>query len=93
MAIYRLDWVICGGESGPKARPMQREWARSLRDQCESAGVPFLFKQWGEHAPNFFTDPVDGTEIPGTAWVDRMGKKLAGRRLDDITHDQFPESV
>jgi len=43
-----LDWVICGGESGQKARPMHPDWARSLRDQCASAGVPFLFKQWGE---------------------------------------------
>lgn len=44
----RLDWVIAGGESGPKARPMHPDWARSLRDQCAAAGVPFLFKQWGE---------------------------------------------
>lgn len=44
----RLDWVICGGESGPKARPMHPDWARSLRDQCAAGGVAFLFKQWGE---------------------------------------------
>jgi protein gp37 len=43
-----LDWVICGGESGPAARPMHPDWARSLRDQCAAAGVPFFFKQWGE---------------------------------------------
>ncbi|MDP3651083.1 MAG: phage Gp37/Gp68 family protein [Rhodoferax sp.] len=43
-----IDWVIVGGESGPGARPMHPDWARSLRDQCQSAGVPFLFKQWGE---------------------------------------------
>lgn len=42
-----LDWVIVGGESGAKARPMKAEWARSLRDQCVQAGVPFFFKQWG----------------------------------------------
>ncbi len=40
-----LDWVICGGESGPGARPMHADWARSLRDQCVAAGVPFFFKQ------------------------------------------------
>jgi protein gp37 len=45
-----LDWVICGGESGPGARPMHPDWARSLRDQCEAAGVAFHFKQWGEWA-------------------------------------------
>lgn len=43
-----IDWVICGGESGPNARPMHPDWARSLRDQCQAAGVPFFFKQWGE---------------------------------------------
>ncbi|VWD01420.1 phage Gp37Gp68 [Burkholderia aenigmatica] len=43
-----IDWVIVGGESGPGARPMHPDWARDLRDQCAAAGVPFLFKQWGE---------------------------------------------
>ena len=41
----RLDWVICGGESGPGRREMDLDWARSLRDQCRAAGVPFFFKQ------------------------------------------------
>ncbi len=42
-----IDWVIVGGESGPNARPMKREWVTEIRDQCQSAGVPFFFKQWG----------------------------------------------
>lgn len=46
-----LDWIICGGESGPGARPCHPDWARSLRDQCQEAGVPFFFKQWGEWLP------------------------------------------
>lgn len=46
-----IDWVICGGESGSKARPMHPDWARSLRDQCQAAGVAFFFKQWGEWKP------------------------------------------
>lgn len=46
-----IDWVIAGGESGPLARPSHPDWFRSLRDQCAAAGVPFLFKQWGEWAP------------------------------------------
>lgn len=46
-----LDWIIVGGESGPNARPMHPDWARSIRDQCQGAGVPFFFKQWGEWAP------------------------------------------
>lgn len=43
-----IDWLIAGGESGHHARPMHPDWVRSLRDQCQAAGVPFLFKQWGE---------------------------------------------
>ena len=46
-----ISWVICGGESGHGARPMHPDWARSLRDQCKAAGVPFFFKQWGEYMP------------------------------------------
>lgn len=52
-----IDWVIVGGESGPGARPMHPEWARSLRDQCTAAGVAFLFKQWGEWIP-------EGMQLP-----------------------------
>lgn len=47
-----IDWVVVGGESGPKARPMHPQWVRDLRDQCDAAGVPFLFKQWGEWGPH-----------------------------------------
>jgi protein gp37 len=47
-----IDWVIVGGESGHAARPMHPNWVRSLRDQCQEASVPFLFKQWGEWAPH-----------------------------------------
>ncbi|MEJ8654647.1 phage Gp37/Gp68 family protein [Streptomyces sp. MS1.AVA.3] len=56
-----VDWVIAGGESGPKARPMHAAWARSLRDQCSKSrrGVPFLFKQWGEYRP-FWRPDTDG---------------------------------
>ena len=43
----RLDWVICGGESGPGARPMKAEWVRQIRDRCDALNVPFFFKQWG----------------------------------------------
>lgn len=47
----RIDWIIAGGESGPKARPSHPDWARSLRDQCQAASVPFFWKQWGEWRP------------------------------------------
>ncbi|QMV03790.1 DUF5131 family protein [Devosia sp. D6-9] len=45
--LQGVDWVIAGGESGPHARPVQIDWIRSIRDQCEDAGVAFHFKQWG----------------------------------------------
>lgn len=47
-----VHWVIVGGESGPDARPMHPQWARDIRDQCDRAGVPLLFKQWGEWLPD-----------------------------------------
>lgn len=50
----RLDWIIVGGESGPEARPMHPDWARSIRDQCIRAGVAFHMKQWGEWGPASF---------------------------------------
>jgi protein gp37 len=52
----KIDWVVVGGESGPGARPMHPDWARTLRDQCADSGVPYLFKQWGAWAP---APPVD----------------------------------
>jgi protein gp37 len=45
--LREIHWVIVGGESGPGARPLKREWATSIRDQCEAQGIPFFFKQWG----------------------------------------------
>lgn len=84
----RIDWVICGGESGPGARPMHPGWARSLRDQCARDGVPFFFKQWGEWEPRRgFACPDD---LPREGWhrfdpecsMRRVGKNNAGRLLD-----------
>ena len=91
----RIDWVICGGESGPHARPMHPDWARGLRDQCAAAGVPFLFKQWGEwvHSPDGVCRPgCDLRLFPDLhATFDKVGKKNAGRLLDGVEHLAFPE--
>lgn len=57
-SVPRIDWVIVGGESGPNARPSHPDWLRSLRDQCQHAGVPFLFKQHGE-----WREPAAGEEF------------------------------
>ena len=66
-----LDWVVVGGESGTKARPMHPEWARSLRDQCTAADVPFLFKQWGEWSPISQIADSDGYYDPKYGSVKR----------------------
>lgn len=75
--LMGLDWIICGGESGPGARPMNPSWARSLRDDCGRAGVFFFFKQWGDY------------DEAGR----RVGKKIAGSLLDRTAHKEFPVSA
>lgn len=98
-----LDWVIVGGESGPGARPMHPDWARSILRQCAVAGVPFMFKQWGDWFP-FGGMDAEGRENTVSRgknpsfwheWGDgeisvRLGKKAAGRYLYGTTHDGFP---
>jgi protein gp37 len=72
-----IHWVIVGGESGAGARPMHPDWARSIRDQCQAAKVPYFFKQWGEYLP---------FEEAGQApfWIDQTGKEWDGHGLDII---------
>lgn len=78
-----IDWVACGGETGPKARPMHPDWVRSLRDQCQQAGVPFFFKGWGEWGIDgqspFVSGSVKDEKMPT---VKRIGHKKSGRLLD-----------
>jgi hypothetical protein len=57
-----LDWIICGGESGPHARPMHPDWARSLRNQCVQTDTAFFFKQWGKWIPYSETLPPVATQ-------------------------------
>lgn len=68
---WPIHWVIAGGESGPHARPMNPDWARSIRDQCVAAGVPFHFKQWGGLTPK-----ANGRELDGRIW-DECPTKVA----------------
>ena len=90
-----LDWVICGGESGPGARPMHPDWARGLRDQCEAAGVPLFFKQWGEWLPG----DQDGARLDGEQVLNctdepiRVGKRKAGALLDGRERKQVPNGT
>jgi len=65
LGLDEIDWVIVGGESGPGARPMSRDWVRHIRDQCEARGVAFFFKQWGGLRPK-----TGGRELDGREWND-----------------------
>lgn len=118
-----IDQVIVGGESGPKARPMHPNWIEGLRQQCEAAGVPFLFKQWGEWIPRslgvmsdgqkpFAADPeaekwptmrlgenggdtrdlANMDEAGEMIYMQRVGRKLAGRLFNNKLHDGYPTS-
>jgi protein gp37 len=86
-----IDAVILGGETGPGARPLHPDWVRSVRDQCAAAGVPFFLKQWGEYVPVDNNNPIGKhLTLIGKQWVDRVGRKKAGRLLDGRTHDELP---
>lgn len=86
-----LDWVIVGGESGKKARPMHPQWARDIRDQCVAAGVPYFFKQNGEWVSvSEVAGPGDHFRFPDGATVRRTGKALAGRTLDGREWNEMP---
>ncbi|WP_197919346.1 phage Gp37/Gp68 family protein [Thiosulfatihalobacter marinus] len=97
----RLDWIIVGGESGPNARPMHPDWARSLRDQCVAAGVAYFMKQWGEWTPGYADHGNDleyglicdaqQYEWPEGYASFRVGKKAAGRLLDGREWNEVPE--
>lgn len=92
-----IDWVICGGESGPDARPIDPDWVRDLRDQCQEADVPFFFKQWGEWAPISQLDWIKADSTLkykpislGGENVARVGIGLAGHKLDGVEWRQMP---
>jgi protein gp37 len=63
LELSGIAWVIVGGESGPGARPMRKEWVLSIRDQCQRANVPFFFKQWGGTRKK-----KAGRELEGRTW-------------------------
>ena len=69
-----MGWIIAGGESGPRARPSNPDWFRSLRAQCAAAGIPLFFKQWGEHGEDMI----------------KVGRRKAGAMLDGREHRDAP---
>lgn len=74
LQLKNIDWVIVGGESGNKARPMEKEWVVNIKQQCETEGIAFFFKQWGTWGP----DKI------------KRSKKLNGKEFDGKIWQQFP---
>ena len=92
----KINWVICGGETGPGARPMNPQWARDVRDQCVEAGVPFFFKSWGEFSPEYdgkskYVNVHSGISMDEPTPMYPVGKKQAGRLLDGKEYNERPE--
>lgn len=103
---FGVDWVIIGGETGPGARAMHPQWARSLRDQCQEAGTAYFFKSWGDWAPiNTWDDdyhklcdkglvrniPAHNKAFPDECQtMAKIGKKHAGDVLDGRQYHMFP---
>ena len=92
-----IDWVVVGGETGPGARPLDDDWVRGLRDQCQAAGVPFYLKQLGEWREACAPDdeiwaghPPNLRHEHGTYFI-RVGKRAAGRLLDGVEWNEMPE--
>lgn len=70
-----IDWVIVGGETGPRARPMKKEWVLNIKRQCEEQGVPFFFKQWGTYGE-------DGV---------KRSKEANGCTIDGVVYQEWPK--
>jgi protein gp37 len=78
-----IDWIIIGGESGPKARPVRKEWVDSVFKMCKNHQVPFFFKQWGK--PDFNPNPYDPTIVRG-----HMHYAKGGCQLDEKIYREMP---
>ncbi len=95
--VMSLDWVICGGESGPDARPMHPDWVRSIRDQCAAAGTPFMMKQWGEWMPQVgardgIDDSQEQSRYRWAEWTDRWGTE-GDHRWNYVDYPQWCDEM
>lgn len=91
-----LDWVIVGGETGHNARPLNPRWVKSIQEQCQTANIPFFFKQWGEWITIDRTEvkkhPLNNlkTDLHDHLVYAKVGKKVAGHLIDGKEFKQFP---
>lgn len=107
--LSHIDQVILGGMTGPKATPLHPDWVRQVRDDCAAAGVPFMFKQWGEWAGyevyggidsiysyDLFSVSKDGSftrTVMGKTLMAKVGKQAAGRSLDGREHNDLSWTI
>lgn len=91
--LQHLDWVITGGETGPKARPTNPSWFRSLLTQCKSANIAFHFKQWGDWGPEpgVHLSRRRSQRVQDGTTMFCLGKKYTGRALDGAQWDGLPQ--
>lgn len=98
VTMHTVNWIICGGETGSNARPLNGDWVKNLRDQCYVSETPFFFKQWGE----YITIPREDvkkyplsilkTDLHYHCVYARVGKKAAGNLIDGKEWNQFPNA-
>ncbi|HPS52999.1 MAG TPA: phage Gp37/Gp68 family protein [Phycisphaerae bacterium] len=97
-----LDWIIVGGESGPKARPMHPDWVRNIQQQCSDSGVPFFFKQNGEwlNSDKFSEGEIIAAIVCNRWYVFddgigmiQCGKQRAGHLLDGLEYREYPKWI
>ena len=96
--LARIHWVIAGGESGPGARPVEEDWLREIRDNCQAQGVAFFFKQWGGRTPKAKGNTLDGKqwlEYPTSTgkddrWWQENRERAAGAPSEDGTMEVGP---
>jgi protein gp37 len=94
--LHAINWVIAGGESGPRSRPMHPDWAAKILHQCNKARVPFHFKQWGHWVPAEIIAEQTSTQVvqfrdERPVEMMRLTKKAAGRVLEGATWNGLPQ--
>lgn len=95
LVLDGIGWVIVGGESGRRSRPMEAAWVRTIRDRCVSSGVPFFFKQWGGRNKKAAGCILDGREWKEYPEVDNVhngsnGSNVANGRNGNVSDQGTP---